>query len=866
MNEVNIEQLQSIFGTVANIEREVKSQQRVIEKTSHVLGDQLPDITRHLTSLRDVKEIVSELVRTSRDNTQTVTSTGEKTVEELNKINTNIVSSNKEIGKNINDELNKYGTKQEQTIDKLESALSSNFKTVSETFLSKSQEGKEDPFKSYIDNIITVLGGKLDNVTSSISQLRDTQPKASSVKVKGDVSSLLKQQINVLQGLKSSSDKKLNSIFEAITSSNQRTAARERREKTAPPEINLSRRDRKLLTSLDNATKFDALLHEVKDTKKGDSKSPLMKLISPLMLLLGGVGALAFGVFKFPTVKKMFDAFTKTSMGGGIMSFFQSLGPKNKSVKEIIRNIPFVGRMVDLWDALSLMHKGNYKAGFKQLAFAIPGAEYLALLLDTSKERLLGSAYDKAGDKSIKIPFIGATAEQLFHGVFGGVSSIFEPVISFFRDGFGALGDVFNLLKKGTEINYNDVASTLDNISTKYFPSLKPVAEIFKSLARSSFDWTSAKMGIKPGKEIKPINIGDMFKSVFETISNKISKAFESLNEVMSALGMVFSGDTRTQQRGLNILDRYAPGISSGIGTFLNVMDSIKNLAGKDGKINMYDMVMGKGISTEGKFSRRERYKESMPKEGQDALQQYELLTSEIQTLRNDLEKTKKGPGVGDYMTMDIYELAGQLNTKERAAEREKLEKEISDKIKQKQYQRDIQIQKTMQYGAPLDYFFPGTSVKETSSLYLEPNDINQMSSYINTSDRNDKQSLVMTQKQNDVFKKLNQAPDKFQMQTDTYRGYLEKDKQESKQQIEVQEKLYQLINGPVLNLLKESAFNGKAQVSHLEQTSKGIASLGNAPRNNVVVSSVKNSIQSFGGSNALNAKANALGAAGITV
>lgn len=866
MNEVNIEQLQSIFGTVASIEREVKSQQRVIEKASHVLGDKLPDITKHLTTLRDVKEIVSELVRASRDSAQTVTSTGEKTVEELSKINTNIVSSNKEIGKNINDELNKYGTKQEQTIDKLESTLSSNFKTVSETFLSKSQEGKEDPFKVYIDNIINVLGGKIDNLTSSIAQLKNTQPRASSARIKGDVSNLLKQQINVLQNIKTSSDKKMTSIFEAITNANQRTAAKERKEKTTPQEINLSRKDRKLLTSLDNATKFDALLHEVKDTKKGDGKSPLMKLISPLMLLLGGVGALAFGVFKFPTVKKMFDTFTKTSMGGGIMSFFQSVGPKNKSVKEIIRNIPFVGRMVDLWDALSLMHKGNYKAGFKQLAFAIPGAEYLALLLDTSKERLLSSAYDKAGDKSVKIPFIGATAEQLFNGVFGGVSSVFEPVISFFRDGFGALGDVFNLLKKGTEINYNDVASTLDNISTKYFPSLKPVAEIFKSLAKSSFDWTSAKMGIKPGKEIKPINIGDMFKSVFETISNKISKAFESLNEIMSALGMVFSGDTRTQQRGLNILDRYAPGISNGIGTFLNVIDSIKNLAGKDGKINMYDMIAGKGISTEGKFSRGERYKASMPKEGQDALQQYELLTSEIQTLRNDLEKTKKGPGVGDYITMDIYELAGQFNTKERAAEREKREKEINDKIKLKQYQRDIQIQKTMQYGAPLDYFFPGTSVKEASSLSLNTNDINQLSPNISAKTDNNRQTPVLSQRETNPFKNVNQAPDRFQMQTDTYRGYLENDKRESKQQIEVQQKLYDLINGPVLNLLKESAFNGKAQVSHLEQTSKGIASMGNTPRNNVVVSNVKNSIQSFGGTNTLNAKANALGAAGITV
>jgi hypothetical protein len=865
MNEVNAEQLQSIFGTVANIEREVKSQQRVIEKTAHVLGDKLPDITRHLTVLRDVKDVVNELVRASLNNKEAITTAGEKTVDELNKINTNIVSTNKEIGKNINDELNKYGTKQEQTIDKLESTLSSNFKTVSDTFLSRSQEGKEDPFKQYIDSIVTVLGGKLDNMTSSIAQLKDSMSvtnKSGKVEVKGNASNILKQQINILNSFKSSSDKKLTSIFEAITGANQRTAAREKKEKTTPPEINLSRKDRRLLTSLDNATKFDALLHEVKDSKKADGKSPLLKLISPLMLLLGGVGALAFGVFKFPTVKKMFDTFTKTSMGGGIMSFFQSLGPKNKSVKEIIRNIPFVGRMVDLWDALSLMHKGNYKAGFKQLAFAIPGAEYLALLLDTTKERLLSSAYDKAGDKSVKIPFIGATAEQLFNGIFGGISGVFQPVISFFRDGFGALGDVFNVLKKGVGVNYNDVATALDSISTNYFPSLKPVAEIFKSLAKSSFDWTAAKMGVQPdaGKEIKPINIGDLFNTVFETISEKITKTFETLGEVMSALGMVFSGDTRTQQRGLNILDRYAPGISNGIGTFLNVLDSIKEMGGADGKIDAYDMIMGKGISMEGKFSKRDRYKSVMSKEGNDALDQYEALTAEIKALE---ETTDISPTMQNVTTMSGG-MPSMYSIMNRTVRNKDREEEIKKKIKAKKYERTVQLNKTVQHGMPFEYFFPGTGVKDKSWLSMEQSDVNAMQPELFTRENNPATAAKIMEAS--PFKRLNQAPDKFEMQTNTYRGNLEKDKQESKQQFEIQEKLYQLINGPVLNMLKESAHNGKAQVSHLEQTSKGIASLGNAPRNNVVVSSVKNSINSFGGTNTLNAKANALGAMGITV
>ncbi len=864
MNEVNAEQLQSIFGTVANIEKEVRSQQRVIEKTAHVLGDKLPDITKHLTALRDVKEIVSELVRTSHKNEQAVTSAGEKTVDELNKINTNIVSTNKEIGKNINNELNKYGTKQEETIDKLQTTLSSNFKTVSETFLSKSQEGKEDPFKAYIDNIVTVLGGKLDNVTSSIAQLKDrvSTGKSGNVNVKGDAANILKQQINILNSFKSSSDKKLTSIFEAITSANQRTAARERKEKTTPPEINLSRKDRRLLTSLDNATKFDALLHEVKDSKKADGKSPLLKLISPLMLLLGGVGALAFGVFKFPTVKKMFDAFTKTSMGGGIMSFFQSLGPKNKSVKEIIRNIPFIGRMVDLWDALSLMHKGNYKAGFKQLAFAIPGAEYLALLLDTSKERLLGAAYDKAGDKSMKIPFIGATVEQLYHGVFGGIANIFQPVITFFRDGFGALGDVFNLLKKGTDINYNDVATALDSITTNYFPSLKPVAEIFKSLAKSSFDWTAAKMGVKPdaGKEVKPINIGDMFNTVFTTISEKITKAFSTISELLSGLGMVFSGDERTQHRGLLILDRYAPGITQGIRTFLNVMDSLKQVVTPDGKISTLKLLTT-DFSTEGKYSRQASYMSVIPEEQKKQLEQFEAYRAQIKEQQEEINKRGKDKKTREDLTTSqgfqnlifsgsLFEglidpsITGNLYNTQK--ERDMALKKIKELKEKQKNVGDILVDKA---GIPEEYLFP------KMDIYSSPAPVN-----VRQTTSQPTENLITAT----PFNRLNQAPDKFEMQTSTYRGLLVKEEQDSKQQFETQEKLYQLINGPILNMLKESAFNSKAQVSHLEQTSKGIASLGNAPRNNVVVSSVKNSINSFGNTSTLHSKMNALNAAGI--
>jgi hypothetical protein len=154
--------------------------------------------------------------------------------------------------------------------------------------------------------------------------------------------------------------------------------------------------------------------------------------------------------------------------------------------------------------------------------------------------------------------------------------------------------------------------------------------------------------------------------------------------------------------------------------------------------------------------------------------------------------------------------------------------------------------------------------MKDASWLSMQPSDVKDMQPELFTRENNPAATAKLMEAS--PFKQLNQAPDKFEMQTKTYRGFLEKDKQESKQQIEVQEKLYQLINGPVLNMLKESALNSKTQVSHLEQTSKGIASLGNAPRNNVVVSSVKNSINSFGGSNTLTAKANALGAMGITV
>lgn len=894
MNGVSEEQIQSIFGVVARLEKEVNTQQKVIEKTARMLGSELPNITDHLQTLKSVKQVVENMVdaarktaqltsEVARTNDQTVKElsdlnstvvssnkelsksigdkleqTSNKTAEEVNKLNSNLTSSNKDLSQNLGNKLDQYNAKQADTADKIESTISSNFRNVSESFLASTQGEKYDPFKEHVDSIIRVIGGKIDALSTKKGSAAATKAPSRSGPMTDE---LLKRQIQILERAKTSSDKKLSAIFDAIATSNQVAAARTKKEKISPPEINLSRRDRKLLSAIDIGPKMDALLHEVKDTKKSDGKSPLMKMVSPLLWLLGGIGALAFGVFKFPSIKKMFDTFTKTGIGGNVMSFFQSLGPKNKSVKEIIRGIPFVGRMVDLWDALSLMHKGDYKNGFKQLAFVVPGAEYLALLLNTSKERLLKGAYDKAGDKSMRIPFIGTSVEQLFTGVFNGISSVFTPVINFFRDGFSALGSIFNVLKKGGDINYADISSSLNEISTKYFPALKPIADMFDSFAKSSFDWTAAKMGIKqePGKEIKPVNIGDLFRTVFETISSKISKAFESISEIMSALGMVFSGDTGTQQRGLNILDRYMPSLSSGIGSFLNILDSIKEMAGPDGKINMYDMLGGKGISLDGKFSRRERYRAVMSKEGQDALDQYDLLTTEIQNLKNDLERATAPSSMTDVSPMgggmpNLYSIT------ERASNKKTLEKELNEKIKQKEYERTLQINKTMQHGMPFDYFFPnakGVNKLDTNWKTHDQSDIQEMSQFPNQVNA----ATTPVNVQRYPFQKLQPGTDKLQMETRGYRGFLERDRQEASKQNETTEKLYQLIQGPILKILQESALTQKTQTTHLEKAASKEVPQG---KNNIVQTTVNNTYPTGGGSSVFSAKQNALLSRGI--
>ena len=135
MNNVSEDQLQSIFGVVTKLEKDVNTQQKVIEKTARMLGSELPNITDHLQTLKSVKQIVESLVDTARKTAQLtneVAKTNDKTVNKLSDLNSTVVTSNKELSKSIGDKLEETGNKTAEEVSKLNSNLTSANKDLSQ--------------------------------------------------------------------------------------------------------------------------------------------------------------------------------------------------------------------------------------------------------------------------------------------------------------------------------------------------------------------------------------------------------------------------------------------------------------------------------------------------------------------------------------------------------------------------------------------------------------------------------------------------------------------------------------------------------------------------------------------------------------
>jgi len=686
MGEITYEQFQAVFGIVDRIDSRLQNIQGEILRWGQYLGN-LNSLGAHTDYLKKTVDLLKDIHANSKNN---------KPGEPIN-------------FDSISTSINESTTK---AADKVSSVIAANFIPVNKYLSSLTNSRTYSSQDTALQEIRIILEEQLMSINEAIYDLQRPQEKKKTA-VRKDTrrdgsTDLLRNQLTVLEAIKISVDKKMSSILEVVSKTDERSAKRDKKEKYTPPEINLSKKDRKMLGVLNYSDKFDNLTKEIKSAKDADSKSPLMRILSPFLILLGGLAGLAFGVMKFPKIRELAQGFMKTGLGSNIMQMFAKITPKGMPIKDFIRSIPFIGRFIDLYDALSLMHQGKMQEGFKQLSFVVPGMEYIAILLGTTKKRLL-QPYDAQGDKSVKIPFTNTTFEQIFQKGFSAIGEYLGKGVTFFVNAFGSLGEVLTLLSKGGDINFNDISTSLDKISDEYFPALKPVAKIFKSLAKSTFDWTAKRMKgdtkvDKETGEIVPIDMGDVMSNmwerineVFTTISTKIQEAFNSVTTLLGALGMIFSNDRGTQLKGLGILEEQGMGgLADGISMFLNVVDSVKNIAGEDGNIGIFDMVKGiySGIDvTSGPYSRKARRTAMFEtKEDREAygsistdVKKMDELTEQLIDLRNkpvsdDMSLREKfGWTLEDFLFPVAYreKMANAISKQEK----EKQEKELLDQI-----------------------------------------------------------------------------------------------------------------------------------------------------------------------------------------
>jgi hypothetical protein len=374
-----------------------------------------------------------------------------------------------------------------------------------------------------------------------------------------------------------------------------------RREKknNEPKQIEFSRKAQKQLQTLDQSEKYSAILKEIKNSQKKESGS-LLKLLSPILLLLGGVAGLAFGVEKIPVVKKLFEQFKQGSVISSLKNLTSIFNKKGLEFKEFIRNIPFVGRIIDAFDGFRLIARGEVGKGLKHLAFAIPGAEFIAQFFGTSKQRLLQD-YETIGDKSKKFNFFGMnfTIEQLFQNLTSGLEGAFISITDFFEKIGKIFVQLYQVVTKGSGINFEDIIGLLNQIET-YFPSVSKITGFLKMFTQQAFVWQAGRE--TGGKTVEDLNVGDIFNSVFTEISKKINTVIETIVDIGNAVGLIFSNDVTDARKGFAILDKYAPGLSNGLRVARNVLDKIYEIDSAKGFFAKIKAV-GKAFTEGNKYS-----------------------------------------------------------------------------------------------------------------------------------------------------------------------------------------------------------------------------------------------------------------------
>jgi hypothetical protein len=376
---------------------------------------------------------------------------------------------------------------------------------------------------------------------------------------------------------------KMGEFFTMYQTEEQKKAKRDKE----PKEVRFTKDTKQLIGRLDQSKTNEAILKEFRGLRQKD-KGFMSGILGPIGLLLGGVATLAFGLTKFPAFKKMFEEFKQGKILSSVTSVLQRFAGKDKSLKEMIRSIPFVGRLIDAYEGFTSIFQGDFTKGIKQLAFAIPGAEFIADFFGTSKARLI--AGDLTGDKSRQFNVFGKqfTFEDVFKKITEFPAPFFNQIGDFFNNISKSFVDLYSLVTMGGSARYDDIVHTLDNIGN-YFPAVRGVTGFMKMLTGKAFGFANNKM-VASGKNVSSgapeINIGDVFNEIVKSISEKINAALKTVFNIFEAITNVFSDDESKIFKGLAVLEKYAPGLAQGLRVVRSLIDQFKDAPQGD---NIFD-------------------------------------------------------------------------------------------------------------------------------------------------------------------------------------------------------------------------------------------------------------------------------------
>ena len=370
----------------------------------------------------------------------------------------------------------------------------------------------------------------------------------------------------------------INKNFTVINSSmarrEQRDAIKERRLKSEPQEITLSKKTLMQLKKLDQSERFDALLKEVRKQPK-QSEGFFSKILGPIGLLLGGVAALGFGVGKFPLVKQLFQNFQKTGVYQAVSGFLSKFNKTDEVLKEWIRGLPLVGRLIDLYDAFKLIGQGQYKQGLKQLAFAVPGAEFIANLMGIKKEQFL------AGEPTTKT----TDDRSLWQKIKDFFNGVWESIVKAFTPSEDSNIGKFLRITKNFFTGKTGMVQTLKDLS-QLFPSLAPIANFVEDFDKTDIKaiWNEAfKTGGKSGENTELVN-SNFSKFISNIADNfaKLSKLLDSVANIFTGVMNYLSSNADERAQGEAQLKEHAPDLLSYLQFFRTIAEYIE-AANKDG-------------------------------------------------------------------------------------------------------------------------------------------------------------------------------------------------------------------------------------------------------------------------------------------